>query len=696
MKILYTVYLKIQETLGSEVPEAGGILFSSDGGETITDFVYDDRGSKTGTAYTPNTEFVNESIKKYRDMGKHFVGMVHSHPYGHPEPSSGACGGGYTASDYEAFRKLLNGMVGTLKLYFPIVQSRAHGGTFSMRMFYAEKRQDGKIRIGEEAYSIESKSNDARWEREYADEGFGCEKYRGLAVMIVGVKNAFGYAEKLIRSGVSNFILVDSARYEKEDMKRNAPLKEVGGYVVDSLTRKLKNINPSVNIRIIRKDVDQDLDPSRFERWLDGYDSKNVIVCDCSDDKESILSSKELAGKYNLKWLKVKWKRTHLEAFAVNTFSKKEVLLKRYKASEIVDEQYKEVDLNRARADATLILLNKEINEEYKVSREKINKKVGPNKWDSLYSLEDISKKTVVVVGCGGSGSYVENLARSGVSRFVLIDGDVYSKTNIQTQMAYLTDVGKNKALVLAQRLKQINPSCETIVKQKMLDENVSDEEFARWVGQVIYEHPEDVLIAGCTDNFKAQARCSRLGLKYGSPYLQAGIVPGGRVLEIVFYHPEVSKACPRCFLKRRYDAHLQSEQVPSPASSAGTSIFFTEELNAKKGFISLSLLLYHTDADSRYSNFLDENRWVTHNSKHVVDRNFMFYTMDSNLEKNSGIKAYKRFDDWGKKLGSKYQVGVCYFIKNKPKKGCPDCGGKGDLSKVKGQIADTREGIYY
>ena len=229
-----------------------------------------------------------------------------------------------------------------------------------------------------------------------------------------------------------------------------------------------------------------------------------------------------------------------------------------------------------------------------------------------------------------------------------------------------------------------------------MLDEHISDERFETWVGEKLKRSPSDVLIAACTDNFHAQARCSRLALKYGAPFIQAGIYTGGRVLELIFFHPAASTVCPRCMLEGRYRANLEAKEKPAPAQSHGTSVFFTEELNAKKGFISLALLLYREpDADERYSAFVDDNKWVTHGGKHATDRNFMYFTMDSDLEHHTGRSAWAQFDKWGKMLGSNYQLGVCLFRKKQPRKDCPDCRGIGDLSKIRGKIHDTRSGIY-
>lgn len=66
-------------------------------------------------------------------------------------------------------------------------------------------------------------------------------------------------------------------------------------------------------------------------------------------------------------------------------------------------------------------------------------------------SIDKLSKSTVAVFGIGGVGGYVcEALARSGVGRMILFDGDTVSKSNINRQIIALdSTVGQYKAEVM-------------------------------------------------------------------------------------------------------------------------------------------------------------------------------------------------------------------------------------------------------
>jgi tRNA A37 threonylcarbamoyladenosine dehydratase len=69
----------------------------------------------------------------------------------------------------------------------------------------------------------------------------------------------------------------------------------------------------------------------------------------------------------------------------------------------------------------------------------------------------------VTVIGLGGVGSFaVEALARSGIGRLRLVDFDRVCVTNSNRQLQALSGtIARSKALVLAERLRQINPQVE-------------------------------------------------------------------------------------------------------------------------------------------------------------------------------------------------------------------------------------------
>lgn len=77
--------------------------------------------------------------------------------------------------------------------------------------------------------------------------------------------------------------------------------------------------------------------------------------------------------------------------------------------------------------------------------------------------LERLRSASVLIIGVGGVGSYAaEAVARSGAGRVTLMDGDIVQPSNLNRQLVALTStLGRNKAEVMAERVKDIDPSTE-------------------------------------------------------------------------------------------------------------------------------------------------------------------------------------------------------------------------------------------
>ena len=69
----------------------------------------------------------------------------------------------------------------------------------------------------------------------------------------------------------------------------------------------------------------------------------------------------------------------------------------------------------------------------------------------------------VLIVGLGGVGGFAaEFLARAGVGKMTVVDGDIVDETNKNRQIIALdSTVGQPKAALIQARLKDINPSIE-------------------------------------------------------------------------------------------------------------------------------------------------------------------------------------------------------------------------------------------
>lgn len=88
--------------------------------------------------------------------------------------------------------------------------------------------------------------------------------------------------------------------------------------------------------------------------------------------------------------------------------------------------------------------------------------------------LNDLSNKSVLVLGVGGVGGYVvESLARSNIGTLILVDYDKVEESNINRQIIALNStIGRSKVDVLEERIKDINSGCKVIKIDKFIDNN--------------------------------------------------------------------------------------------------------------------------------------------------------------------------------------------------------------------------------
>ncbi len=130
---------------------------------------------------------------------------------------------------------------------------------------------------------------------------------------------------------------------------------------------------------------------------------------------------------------------------------------------------------------------------------------------------ERIRNATVLIIGLGGVGGTVAALlARSGVSRFILVEFDRFEPSNMNRQVFCFTDtLGRNKAEAAGEYLRKINPAAEVEVHPRLL----SREEVLHLAGRADLVFP-------AADDFAFSLLCFRGVQEMGKPALL--VVPSG------------------------------------------------------------------------------------------------------------------------------------------------------------------------
>lgn len=137
---------------------------------------------------------------------------------------------------------------------------------------------------------------------------------------------------------------------------------------------------------------------------------------------------------------------------------------------------------------------------------------------------------TVAVVGLGGLGGAVcELLARAGVGRLILIDGDRFEESNLNRQLlATMAALERPKAFAAAERLKAINPSVEVVDHGDFLCESNARQ---RLEGSRV--------AVDCLDNLKARFVLEKAAKGLHIPLVSAALAGGFGQLMTIFPEDE-------------------------------------------------------------------------------------------------------------------------------------------------------------
>ncbi|MFM2206140.1 MAG: hypothetical protein RL213_115 [Bacteroidota bacterium] len=97
-------------------------------------------------------------------------------------------------------------------------------------------------------------------------------------------------------------------------------------------------------------------------------------------------------------------------------------------------------------------------------------------------AVRRLTQKHVMIVGMGGVGSFAaEFIARSGIGKMTIIDGDTVDPTNRNRQLpALATNHGVSKVKIMADRLLAINPELELEAVEEFVNPGMVENRLAK------------------------------------------------------------------------------------------------------------------------------------------------------------------------------------------------------------------------
>jgi tRNA A37 threonylcarbamoyladenosine dehydratase len=179
--------------------------------------------------------------------------------------------------------------------------------------------------------------------------------------------------------------------------------------------------------------------------------------------------------------------------------------------------------------------------------------------------LEYFSGKRVAIIGLGGVGAYAaEMIARAGVGKLVILDSDIVALTNKNRQLLALdSNMGKSKAVLMGQRIKEINPNAEITTIEAYLNEDT--------VSQLLGSFELDYIV-DAIDTLSPKIALIQYALSKGIPLVSSmGAGAKRDATKIVVKDLSKSFNCPLAYMLRK--------RLRKLGITKGFKVVFSEEL---------------------------------------------------------------------------------------------------------------------
>ncbi len=195
--------------------------------------------------------------------------------------------------------------------------------------------------------------------------------------------------------------------------------------------------------------------------------------------------------------------------------------------------------------------------------------------------LQKLKNANILVVGLGGVGSFAaEFLARAGVGKMTIVDGDIVDITNINRQLPALhSTVGQPKVTIVGDRLMDINPELKlTRIREFLSPERAFD----------LVSHEYDYVL-DCIDSITPKLNLI-IAAKRKRVKIISSMGAGGK-MEASKVHVSCITKATNCMLAKTIRRRLKEVKIDklkvvfSSEIQDDSSLQMTDGLNYKKSF---------------------------------------------------------------------------------------------------------------
>jgi len=197
---------------------------------------------------------------------------------------------------------------------------------------------------------------------------------------------------------------------------------------------------------------------------------------------------------------------------------------------------------------------------------------------------QQLINKNVLIIGLGGVGGIcAEMIARAGIGKMTIADGDVVDLSNCNRQVAALHSTAQqSKAAVMAERIRDINPAIELTV----LNEFIQEQRTVELVANGGFDYAVD-----CIDTLTPKVWFIKTCIDQGLPIVSS-LGAGGKMDPSQIQVEDISKSY-QCKLARYVRKYLHEmgiyngvKVVFSPEKIDKEKVIVTEKAFPKKSLI--------------------------------------------------------------------------------------------------------------
>ena len=204
--------------------------------------------------------------------------------------------------------------------------------------------------------------------------------------------------------------------------------------------------------------------------------------------------------------------------------------------------------------------------------------------------IAKLRKSHVLVVGLGGVGAYAaEQLARAGIGKLTLVDGDVVNVTNRNRQLLALqSTLGRPKAEVMAERIRDINPDVELeVINQYMKDDAIIElvaKPYDFIVDAIDTVAPKVFLLYYAKQNNQRIVSCMGAGGKFHPERIEIADIAASNHCRLAFY---IRKRLHRLGVREG----ITTVFSPEPVDSAAVTTDMEKEQNKVSNVGTISFM---------------------------------------------------------------------------------------------------------